>query len=1024
MTVQNVPKFQPNEKQMECIKTLNGPVMVLAGPGTGKTFTIIQRIKYMIEQNIQPASILCLTYSEAAANEMKTRIVSEIGAVGAAVTVNTYHAFCNEIIKQYPNQFELMDGVNLIDDITKQSLMSEVLEELKPVAYRTKWGNYYYFIPEHLKSIDEIKSNMVTKDEYFNVLNTHPQWQGKLNDLTVEYQEREQNGKLVKTFLSSFESHKLKMAKASELWDIYEAYERKMKENNYIDFNDMISLVLQAFETNEELLSKVASQYKYFLVDEYQDTNYSQNNIVFYLAQGSKTDNIFVVGDDDQIIYEFQGAKRDTLKKFLLKFPQTKVICLKENNRSCQNILDFSYDVISQDATRLEFDSNFSQFNIDKKLIAKRKEMLEKNNKIQVHSFGELKQENNFIVEEIEKIINSDNCPKNKDTNEKDLSQIAILARENAQLTEFAKLLEAKNIQYQIKVSKSIFEINSSILLYFYLKALLNNELYADKLYGLLLSQPFAFELADYNFLLQKNRENHKDFISNIREFLDVNEWKNKEKIKKFITEFDYLKKCMTATNIRDLIIEVLNRTDILNYYINCEINRSENISAINRIVEEAQSLFFKNYTTSLYDFLKHIDFAFTNDIPLLIKKDEYTQNAVQLITLHSSKGREFDFVFMPNLIARKWEGKRVSSVMSLPIVKDSDDIDVDLAVKSEQLRLLFVGITRAKHSLYMSFSTSIDGNPQELTSHLAEAIKNIDIVDTINHSINDELYENEIIKSLKKCDFDYKTAFKDEINARLKQFVMSPTALNSYLNCPRQFLYSQVLSIPVFDDDASNAHYGSAIHKTLEMAVKYAKENKRYPTIDEFLLFFDKNLSEQKFNTQEIRLELKNRGEKSLRNYYKHMIQTPYERIFATEYSLNLIPYGNNFLKGFVDRIEKNSDGTYEFYDYKTGGAKSKREISEGGKHEDYLNQLRFYKFAFEQLNKNNMVVRAGIIFVEEPEKNFIIDLVDIDNQIIENKIKSTYENISQMNFDSVEKSEKTCSFCKYKHLCNLNLF
>ena len=1030
MTLTSKPKFSPNEKQMECIKTLNGTVMVLAGPGTGKTYTIIQRIKYMIEQEINPASILCLTYSEAAANEMKGRIVKEIGAVGAAVTVNTYHAFCNEVIKQYPNQFELMDGVTLIDDITKQSLMSEVLDEIKPNAWRTKWGNYHYFIPEHLKNIDEIKSSRVTKDEYFEVLNTHSQWQGKMNDFMVEYQEREQKGKLVKTFLEKVEAHQLKMDKATESWAIYELYDRKLKENNYIDFNDMITLVLQTFERNEELLSKVASQFEYFLVDEYQDTNYSQNNIVFYLAEGAKTENIFVVGDDDQIIYEFQGAKRDTLKKFLLKYPQTKVICLKENNRSCQNILDFSYDVISQDETRLEFDSNFTQYNIDKKLIAKNEEINKKNNKIQFHSFAEFKQENNFIIEEIENIINSDRCPINTKTGEKDLSKIAILARENVQLAEFAKLLEAKNIQYQIKVSKSIFEINSSILVYSYLKALYNNKIFSDKLYGLLLSEPFSFDLDDFKFLMQKNLLNHNDFITNIREQLELEKdsaetvFKNKDKVVNFLETFDFLKKVVSSKNIVDVIREAISRTGILPYYLNCEINRSENIEAIRRIADEAQSCFARNRSISLYEFLKHIDFAFEKEIPLTIKKEEYTQNAIQLVTLHGSKGREFEYVFMPNLISRKWEGKRVSSTMSLPIVKDKEELDIDIAMKSEQLRLLFVGITRAKHTLYMSFSNSIDGNPQELTSHLAEAIKNENIVQAFVHDINNEMYELEIVKSLMTSQFDYKTAFLDEIKARLNEFVISSSSLNTYLNCPRDFFYSEILKIPVFNDDSADANYGSAIHKSLEMATKYAKENNRYPTKDQIISYFETAMAGKYFQNAEEREQYISRGRKSLEAYFPQFIQTPIDRIYATELNLHHIPFGEYMLRGFVDRIERNSDGTFEFYDYKTGSAKPKKEISEGGKYERYLNQLRFYKFMFELLYKDAKVVRAGLIYIEDSSKNFVLELCEEDNKIIEEKVKSVYENIHKMKFDCPEKSEKTCKYCKYPQLCNLNLF
>ena len=180
------PQITPNIKQTECINTVEGSVMVLAGPGTGKTFTIIQRIKHMLETGIEPASILCLTYSAAAANEMKARLVKEIGTIASSVTVNTYHAFANEIIKQYPNEFELLDGVGLVDEITKRTIMAEVLDEVKPDFYRTKWGDAYYFIPDHIKSVDEIKFNRVTKEEYFHTLKTHPEWQGKMELLDIE----------------------------------------------------------------------------------------------------------------------------------------------------------------------------------------------------------------------------------------------------------------------------------------------------------------------------------------------------------------------------------------------------------------------------------------------------------------------------------------------------------------------------------------------------------------------------------------------------------------------------------------------------------------------------------------------------------------------------------------------------------------------------------------------------------------------------------------------------------------------
>lgn len=1019
--ITNKQVIEPNIKQRECIEQIENPVMVLAGPGTGKTFTIIQRIKYMIEIGINPVSILCLTYSEAAANEMKARLVKEIGTIAGSVTVNTYHSFCNEIIKQYPQKFELLDGVKLIDDITKQSIMSNVLDEFNPVFYRTKWGDAKYFIPELLKVVDEIKSNRVSKEDYFTTLNTHPLWQGKMNDLQIEYEERERQGKLVKTFLNSYEAHKKKIEKAKEAWEIFEKYDSKLKQKNFIDFNDMINMVLDVFDTDIEFLEKISYQYKYFLVDEYQDTNYSQNRIVFKLAEGAKSRNIFVVGDDDQIIYEFQGAKTDTLEKFLMLYPDTKVICLNENNRSTQNILDFSYQLISQDKSRLEFNTNFNRYNISKKLKAKNLSINKKNSKIQVHGFADLRQENNYIVNSIELLINSDKLPLNKD-NEKDLSQIAILCRENNELNNFANLLESKNIKFQIKENKSIFDIKSTLVIYFYLKSIVNNVLHSDKLFGLLLAEPFSFDNNDYNYLLQQHRINHKDLITNIKNTPENHVWANKEKVISFINTYDKLVKIKNSHNIKDLIINVVNETGILNYYIQNDINKSENIYAIKKLIDEAQSYMNLYKGCFLNDFLNHIDSAFESNIPINIDKEEYTQNAVQLITLHGSKGREFEFVYIPNLISKKWEEKKINNSMSLPIDKYTSDKDEKESKKSEQLRLLFVGITRSKHSLFLSYSNSIDSHPQELTSYIAEILKDENIVETFNHELSKDEYLFEIVSSIKKNSFDYTSAFKDELKARLENFILSPSSLNLYLNCPRSFLYSHVLKIPILDKDSGNANYGNAVHSALEWAVKYAKNDLRYPDKNIFINEFLNFLSNEKFDSIEIRENYKQRGIESLSKYYKQLCETPFERIYDTEYLFDYIPFEQNFLKGFIDRIEQNKDGTFELYDYKTGSAKTKSQIADGKTYENYLNQLRFYKLAFEIKNSGSKVTKTGLIFVEESDKNFYINLTDDDNEIIKNKIDYVYENVFNLNFEPPKQEERNCEYCNYRHLCKLN--
>ena len=759
------------------------------------------------------------------------------------------------------------------------------------------------------------------------------------------------------------------------------------------------------------------------MIDEYQDTNYSENNIVFKLAQGAGHNNIFVVGDDDQIIYEFQGAKTDTLQKFLIKYPQTKVICLNENNRSTQNILDFSYKLISQDSSRLEFNKDFSNYKISKKLTAKNPKIIPLNEKIQIHGFSDIKQENNFIISDIKKQINSDDFPLN-DNREKDLSKVAVLTRDNDELTTFAKLLEAENIQYQVKVNKNIFDIRSSILVYFYLQTLENYVMYADKMFALLLAKPFEFNPVDYNFLLERNRYNHKDLITNITENLKTHNWENPDKVKNFIDTFNYLKDLKSSENIKNLIIETINRTGILEYFVHCDVNKTDNIYAIKKIVDEAQGLIDKNPMVTLTDFIEHIKMSFESAIPITIDKEEYTQNAVQLLTIHGSKGREFDYVYIPNLISKKWENRSISDKKRLPVNLPDELVDPAAAKKSEHLRLLFVAITRAKHYLMLSCSNVIDGASQEMTSYISDIIDEKDnLVETYKHEYSNEEYLKELTSSVTRIGFDYKKAFEGELRARIKEFVLSPSSLNSYLNCPREFLYSNLLKIPVFELSSQVLSYGLAFHKAMELTIKQAKETGSYPSKVQVYENFKKGLSLQKLDSVEKRNELQARGEKSIDELYFKFTEISVSRIFATEFNINLVPFGKHFLKGFVDRIEINSDGTYELYDYKTNSAKSKSSISDGGKYENYLNQLRFYKYAFEKMYPDRKVSRAGLIFVEDYSKNYYTNLTEEDNKIIEEKISYAYKNIEDLNFNPAEKSEKTCQYCAFKEFCELDI-
>lgn len=1014
--------IKPNSKQQQAIDILNGQVMLLAGPGTGKTFTVIHRIEKMLADGVEPSSILCLTFSDAAASEMRQRLIKKMGVVASAVDIYTYHSFCNDLIKTYPDKFEMTSGVKLITDAEKISIMKECIDDANLKLFVPSRADRYFFTKNFISYVEKLKTQRVSKDEYMACIDTNPMLMPRYKELESEIYEREQAGNTKnKTRYNELEKIKTNIEKAKELWTLFELYSTKMINKNLIDFSDMINLVLTSFEEDSQFLSEVSNKYKYFLVDEYQDTNDLQNQIIFNLLDGNDEKNIFVVGDDDQIIYGFQGAKSDNIENFLTKYPNTTVICLEENNRSTQTILDFSNLIVNQDENRLENNLYFKEkYNISKKLTAKNPKIIVKDKKIKRIQFGEILQEFNYIVDDIKTLIESDFAPKT-DEDKIDYSQIAIISKKRAELQTFAELLKSKNIPFQIDEGKSIFAIRSTILIYFYIKAMNNYLTSSDKLFGLLLSEPFKIDQQDYNKILEEKRlwkkDESSDFITLMR---NLNGWKNPEKITKFLETFDYLQDYASSNNLRNTVVEIINRTGLLTYFYKSGKNRSENLAGIRKIISEATDFQNSDSTKNLSDFVKYLDDCFENEIDINLDKDSVVQNAVQLMTYHGSKGREFEYVYLPNLISSNWEDFRMPGEYKL-ITEDVPDKDAAQAKKdSELLKLLFVGITRAKHTLTISFADSNNGKAQQITKYLEP---------TANYDFDSEQFEcsaddltTEFYRSVSSDVFDNQKAFKNEIEERVKSVVLSPSRLNDYLSCPRKFFYVKVLGIDVEEADWDGANFGTLIHSLLERAVKVAKES-AYPTLEEILEKFRLGMDGMKFSSEAKKEKYFKQGQKLLINYYPYFSQIPISRITDIEFSFYGVDVDGDFITGKIDRIEKNSDGTFELYDYKTGNYTSEKKIAPNEEKQNYFNQLCFYKYAYEKLT-GNKVSKVGIIYVENHEKSVDKYLTDDDMKYIETLIKDTYQNIKALKFNPIKEDKQgVCKNCVYKQLCKLDL-
>ncbi len=999
----------PNQKQQECINSLKGIYMVLAGPGTGKTFTITHRIKNMLEKGVNPNKILCLTFSTAASDEMKNRIVKLTGDKASQIKVYTYHAFCNDIITQNPSIFNMTSNLKIIKPTQEIELMKRAIDRAELEFYVAPNAAKYFFAKDHITTVSNLNKERLSKEKYDEILSDT--LVKELKELENEKYILEQEGKrITKKLTDAIEKLKKDIGKAKEVWKLKELYQEEKRKNDYIDFSDMINFVLDEFDSNPKFLSQIANGYDYILVDEYQDTNELQNALIFALTDYMKEKNVFLVGDDDQIIFGFQGAKDDNLETFRKRYPETHVICLNENNRSTQQILDLSYELMKQNKTRIEANPVFKNDNISKKLTAKNQDILANARKVKEWHFKDNLQEINEIINDIDILIKTQPSLK--------LSEIAVLSRERSYISKLAGMLKARNIPYQVDEGVNIFNIRSSILVYYYMKALINPKTNGEKLFALLSSEPFALDIDDYtkifNESISVSKKIRKDFISLMRERKD---FKNQEKVDKFLNTYDYLKTYIQTNNLRNSVVEIINRTDIIKFFFECELNLVDNVEGIKTLIDEAESYMDIDKTASLQDFVKYLDESVENEIGIETSKQTAVQNAIQLLTYHGSKGREFAYVYMPNLIAKKWEefkGRPNQYKLITDVQKDDDIKD------SELLRLLFVGMTRAKYNLTLSFADFVDGKAETLTKYIAN-LENVDI-EKRYYDLENEDYLKQYQRSVSNEVYKNKEAFKKIIEYQISKLELSPSRLNDYLECPRKFLYSRIMEFDIEEKNSDASNFGTAVHKVIENAERMKLDAGFYPSLDKMLEEFDYMINHTRFSSEAAREKSLSNGKKMIKDYYSELTDISGDKLYAVEAKFDEIHLDDCKLSGKIDRIELNNDGTYSLYDYKTGQPVYSSQVEAGKSEERYYRQLCFYKYAWEK-KTGQKVSDVCLIYLRDTSKNVRKFLGERDIDFIKNLIAETHKNIEKMNFEPIEYVKDKCGRCMYNKICRLDI-
>ena len=876
-----------NQAQKEAVDTINGPVMVVAWPGTGKTQIIgLRTANIILKSWVNPDNILITTFTEAWVIAIRKRLLQFIWNEAYKVWVSTIHSFAQEVIKTFPEKFiEYKAGI-AIDGVEALEINKHILEkEIKNKNIETLTNDFdpYLYLRDIASRISTLKQEWVTLERLETLIRKQEQqYKEELSEIKPE----------LKKYTTTKEKQEKHIKKLEELKILFKAYNAYLREHWKYDFNDMINFVLEKFRNDKELVEYYAEKYQYIMLDEYQDTNNAQNEIINHILKVSEWEpNIMVVGDDDQSIYRFQGANIENMLDFSTHYPETKFVVLENNYRSNQEILDLSSELIKNNSERIVNKIP----NLDKKLISSAQKESIKPKLLKANSDRE---EKTFILDSIKEKINKWNP----------LNEIAIIVRNNREVEEYTSLLNQNQIETESKLKNDILKSNYIIFIINYLKVIkdpyVNEKIFVDILRSQIVGLN-RIDILKINRALYRENYSRKfkikliDFLNDEDRLIEIG-LSEKDNLIAFRENLLSLWSDLVELNIIEFFNEFLKKTWTLEYIETKSFDDLEDLyTFFNKIKDWANNIPHFNLDSLFAKLDLHKEYNYTIPRQILWKQNSW----IQVLTAHSSKWLEYETVFIPWLYHWNWENKRMIDKLKLPAL--SGEWIQDLSSKSiqteEDRRLFFVAITRAKRELYLSYPVWI-GNKPLLQSWFIEEIsgwyEEIEFKDT-DKSLIREVVSNELKNDL----ILYSNLELDYISEFLETYKLSASDLNIFLEDPKEFLNRAVFKYP-FEDNQFTIFW-KVYHRTLELFyLKYKNENKlpekSYLT-STFSLLIDKEVL-----TPEENEKLKQKGIEGLEGYYE-LYSTKQEQPLALEYSFRHknIVFEWVPLTGTIDKIE-----------------------------------------------------------------------------------------------------------------------
>lgn len=996
-----------NERQREAVDHIDGPLLVIAGPGTGKTQLLSTRAARIVELgSASPQNILCLTYTDTGSNEMRLRLARIMGPSGGDVIVHTFHSFGSWLIDAYPELFSQVRALKSIDDLTRYRILENILSGLPlrhALAVRDendrfmRQGSVQTAIEAFKKagySPAQAREVLAMNAEDYKNLHTllemifgttlsakrlpeinaavesasnqfEPGSYGELmvRSLSIAVNESDELGKTKplgdwRTKHMQF-VNKQRVLKSEarhqallDVLDIYEKYQNELVEEGRFDYDDMVLWAVKVLQKNEDLRMEIAERFQYIMVDEYQDTNGAQNALLDAILSANPLDapNVMVVGDDDQAIMRFQGAELSGLLGFIRTY-QPKIVTLLDNYRSGQTILNAGRQVMLQTDDRLE--ALLPNMELSKKLVAQNEPV--KTTLQHILYVSETAQDQ-AVAEHIARLVKSG----------VEVTDIAIIGRKHKDLTKLVPFLTQQNIVINYDYRENILEdskIAELLQLAQCVATLAANPKRADQLLPAVLAGEYWELPAMGMYKLAAEAKLSK--TSWLDTMLQHEGWRGRAEWligasqavmnENFTTGLDIL---IGRSAPNDLTTSPFKR-----YF---EADQPEAyVRLISHVLKLRQVVLESRPTAvSIQDMLDVVAEYRRSNIKLvdnnpLLRGD---QSGVTLLSAHGAKGREFEYVIILSATDNVWgnrargHNQRIYLPENLPLYPAGDN-------ESDRLRLLYVAMTRAKSNLLLtSYEQTDDGKAVVPLTYLLD--NNAWRPKSAAPASVTQALETAWLATALPSQRDLQSV----LTPLLTNFRMSPTALRQFLDIcysgPHTFLESSVLGFP--SAYTASTALGQATHFVLEQAHRaYAADQPMSPT--ELLELFNKTLDASGLQADELQA-VRSHGEQFVPDFLASFTASDFPHITSTEQyfkaELNGVPFG-----GKIDAIKESDHGT-TVIDYKTGKPPlpkwETKGLSEGKKISLHFNrqQLMIYKLLLDAAGKT--VDAAELIFVE----------------------------------------------------------